>query len=131
MQRPIRSPQIAPIRRPAAVEPVKLTLSTASLTTIALATSRSAGSRFSTPAGNPAAAAASAMMNASIGVSGAGFMMTVLPASSAGITLFSMIVNGAFHGAIAATVPSGSRTISAVPWPSVGRSSRTQSKRST
>ncbi len=42
-------------------------------------------------------------------------MITVQPAKRAGATLVVMIMKGAFQGAIAATTPTGSRTITAVP----------------
>ena len=42
-----------------------------------------AGTRLTVPAGSPTASAASAMMNASSGVSGEGFMMIGQPATSA------------------------------------------------
>ena len=48
-----------------------------------------------------------------MGVSGAGFMITVHPASNAGATLLDMIAYGTFHGAMAATTPTGSRTTKA------------------
>ena len=56
-------------------------------------------------------------MYASIGVSGDGFMMTVHPVSSAGAILLVITSSGAFHGVIAATTPTGSRTSSAMPLP--------------
>jgi hypothetical protein len=43
------------------------------------------------------------------GVSGAGFSTTVFPAARAGPSLFSVTSKGKFHGAMAATTPTGSR----------------------
>jgi hypothetical protein len=43
------------------------------------------------------------------GVVGAGFTTTVLPAISAGAILLAARYNGAFHGTMAATTPSGLR----------------------
>jgi hypothetical protein len=60
VNRAIRPPQIAPILRPAAVEPVKLILSTRWSRTSSSETSRSAVTMLMTPAGMPAASAASA-----------------------------------------------------------------------
>ncbi len=57
--RAIRSPQIEAIRRPAAVEPVKVILSTRGSRTSSSETSRSAQITLSTPGGRPAASAAS------------------------------------------------------------------------
>ena len=61
VQRAIRSPQIEAIRRPAAVDPVKVILSTRGSRTSNSETSRSAVSTLSTPGGSPAASAASAI----------------------------------------------------------------------
>ena len=60
VQRAIRSPQIDAIRRPAAVDPVKVILSTRGSRTSSSDTSRSAVTTLSTPGGRPAASAASA-----------------------------------------------------------------------
>ena len=61
VQRAIRSPQIEAIRRPAAVDPVKVILSTRRSRTSSSETSRSAVTTLSTPAGRPTASAASAI----------------------------------------------------------------------
>ena len=60
VQRAIRSPQMEAMRRPAAVEPVKVILSTRGSRTSSSETSRSAVTTLSTPAGRPTASAASA-----------------------------------------------------------------------
>src|SRR3954470_8064378 len=104
-----RSVASDPTRRPAAVEPVKETLSTPGWVTRYSLTSRSAGSTESTPSGSPASWNNPPSQSASIGVSGAGFRMTVQPASSAGTSLLMAMNNGTFHGMIAATTPTGSR----------------------
>ena len=58
--RAMRSPQIAPILRPAAVEPVKVILSTRGSRTSSSDTSRSAVTTLSTPGGSPISSATSA-----------------------------------------------------------------------
>ena len=62
VQRAMRSPQMEAMRRPAAVEPVKVILSTRGSRTSSSYTSRSAVTTLSTPGGRPAASASSAMM---------------------------------------------------------------------
>ena len=52
-------------------------------------------------------------MYASSGVSGAGLKTTVQPVSSGRASLTTALSSGAFHGAIPATTPTGSRTTSA------------------
>src|SRR5919204_42672 len=103
------SPQIAAMRRPAAVEPVNAILSTPGWRTRCSPTSRPAGTTLTTPFGMPASSTRSAMRNASSGVSGDGFTTIVHPAISAGAS-FDMMTNcGTFHGTIAPTTPAGSR----------------------
>src|SRR3954469_23375887 len=104
-----RSVASAPTRRPAAVEPVNDTLSTPGGVTRYSLPSRPAGSTDNTPSGSPASVNSAPSQSASIGVSGAGFRMTVQPASSAGISLLMAMNSGTFHGMIAATTPTGSR----------------------
>ena len=102
------APQAAPILRPAAVEPVKETLSTPGWLTRCSPTSRPAGTTLSTPLGSPASAKISASTLASSGVSGAGLNTTVLPDSRAGDSLAQARKSGTFHGVMAATTPTGS-----------------------
>ena len=64
---------MAPMARPAAVEPVKLTLSMPSWRTRCSPTSRPAGRMLTAPSGRPSWSTSSASMNPSSGVSGAGF----------------------------------------------------------
>src|SRR6202042_3961499 len=115
VHRAIRSPQMDAIRRPAAVEPVKVILSTRGSRTSSSETSRSAVTTLSTPAGRPAASAASAIRYPSPGASGDDLRITVQPASSAGATLLLIRTIGAFHGMIAPTTPTGSPTTRADP----------------
>lgn len=85
--------------------------------------SRPPGTTLSTPAGRPAASAASAMRNASRTVSSAGFSTTVHPAASAGASLRKEIACGTFQGTTAPTTPIGRRVTRAVPPSMPGRSS--------
>ena len=87
VQRAIRSPQMEAIRRPAAVDPVKVILSTRGSRTRSSDTSRSAVTTFRTPGGRPTASATSAITYASPGASGEAFRTTVQPASRAGAIL--------------------------------------------
>ncbi len=66
---------------------------------------------FSTPGGNPTSIASSPSASAVSGVWLAGFRMTVLPVASAGATFHTASSSGKFHGTIAATTPSGSRSV--------------------
>jgi hypothetical protein len=99
------------MRRPAAVDPVKVILSTRGSRTSSSETSRSAVTTLSTPGGRPAASAASAIRYPSPGASGEDLSTTVQPASRAGATLLLIRSIGTFHGMIAPTTPTGSRTI--------------------
>src|SRR3546814_16596875 len=67
--------------------------------------------RLSTPAGSPASSASTASASAESGVSSAGLRTTVQPAASAGATLRVTIASGKFHGVIAATTPTGPRSV--------------------
>ena len=66
---------------------------------------------FSTPAGKPASVAISASSVAVIGLHSAGLCTTVQPAASAGAIFHVDSMNGVFHGVIAATGPSGWRSV--------------------
>jgi len=96
--------------RPAAVEPVKAILSTRWSRTISSDTSRSAVRTLNTPCGRPTSSAISAIRYPAPGASGDTFTITVQPANNAGATLYRMSGSGAFHGMIAPTTPTGSRT---------------------
>ena len=66
---------------------------------------------LSTPAGNPAAKQISASNEAVNGLHSAGLCTTVQPAASAGAIFHVDSMNGVFHGVIAATGPSGCRSV--------------------
>ena len=66
---------------------------------------------LSTPGGSPASAAICASASAVSGVWLAGLMITVLPHASAGATFHDVSSSGKFHGTIAATTPTGSRSV--------------------
>ena len=66
---------------------------------------------LSTPGGRPTSCAISASASAVSGVWLAGLMMTVLPHASAGATFHAVSSSGKFHGTIAATTPTGSRSV--------------------
>ncbi len=74
---------------------------------------------FSTPPGRPTSSAISAIRYPAPGASGDTFTITVQPASSAGATLMRMSGSGAFHGMIAPTTPTGSRTSRPNPPPAI------------
>ena len=97
---------------PTAVEPVKVTLSTAGCSTRARpATSPRPGTTFSTPAGRPASLASSASQSVDSGVSSDGFITTVHPAASAGASFQPHSSSGKFHAAMAPTTPTGSFSV--------------------
>jgi hypothetical protein len=66
---------------------------------------------FSAPGGSPASAPISASSSAVSGVSLAGLSTTVQPAASAGATFHEARLSGKFHGTIAPTTPTGSRSV--------------------
>ena len=98
--------------RPVAVDPVNDTMSTrGSDDSIAPTAWSSEVTMFRTPAGiSVCAAASSPRIAAHQGVSGAGLSTTVFPAASAGPILARLIWCGKFHGVIAPTTPTASRT---------------------
>src|SRR5437660_1005935 len=69
------------------------------------------GTTFRAPGGRPAASAISPSSRAVRGVSWAGLSTTVHPAASAGATFHVARFNGKFHGTIAPTTPTGSRSV--------------------
>jgi hypothetical protein len=88
-------PATSPIRRPTAVEPVKLVMSTCGDATRASPTSAPLPvTMFTTPGGNPASTTASAKRSTARGSWGAGFTTTVLPMARAGPTLPAMFTSG-------------------------------------
>ena len=66
---------------------------------------------LSTPGGRPASSASSPIRSADSEVSSAGFITMVQPQASAGASFHIPIISGKFHGTIAATTPTGSRTV--------------------
>ena len=100
----------AMIRRPVAVEPVKVTMSTIGFEVSSSPTSPCPVMTLSTPGGIPASAATSAIIMASSGVQGWGLRTTVQPAASAGATFTTFSMKGKLNGVMAATTPIGSRT---------------------
>jgi hypothetical protein len=64
-----------------------------------------------TPGGNPASRASSPSASAVSGVWTRGLEDDGVPAASAGATFQTASSNGKFHGTIAATTPTGSRTV--------------------
>src|SRR5437762_10131576 len=69
------------------------------------------GTIFSTPAGSPHSFAYSANFRIDSEVFDAGFRMTVLPQASAGAIFHTASISGKFHGVIAPTTPTGSRSV--------------------
>lgn len=80
----IWAPQISPIRRPTAVEPVKLTMSTPGCRTRCSAAAGPAATKFSTPGVKPTSSASSARTNEDSGFCSGTFTTTVHPATRAG-----------------------------------------------
>src|ERR1041385_9379475 len=98
-------------RRPTAVEPVNDILSTMGcLTSSSPAPPPNPGMILTTPGGKPAACTIDASSIAVTGVSSEGLRTTVLPAASAGPSFQTAILRGKFHGMMAPTTPTGSRT---------------------
>src|SRR6185436_19315240 len=69
------------------------------------------GMTFSTPAGRPASFANSANFRSDSDVFDAGLITIVLPHASAGAIFHVASINGKFHGVIAPTTPTGSRSV--------------------
>ena len=65
---------------------------------------------FTTPAGIPPSVSACTKLNVDSGVSCAGLITAVLPATRAGNSFHDGIAIGKFHGVIIAHTPSGWRT---------------------
>jgi hypothetical protein len=82
-------------RRPARVDPVKLTVSVPGCETIASPTTGPVPvTRLKTPPGSPTASHASARANAFSGTTSLGFSTTVQPAAIAGATLLAIWCSG-------------------------------------
>src|SRR5207253_9994277 len=69
------------------------------------------GITFSTPAGRPHSFAYSANFRSESDVFDAGFTTTVFPHASAGAIFHTASMSGKFHGVIAPTTPTGSRSV--------------------
>ena len=96
--------------RPVAFEPVNVIASTSGWATRPAPTvSPTPWTTLNTPGGIPASIASSATRTAVMGVCSAGLSTTLLPAQSANVAIAAAAV-GPFHGLIAPTTPSGSRT---------------------
>src|SRR5690606_9830049 len=97
---------------PTAVDPVNAILSTPGCrTSAAPAVSPNPGTTFSTPGGKPTSAARNASSRAVSGVCSAGFSTMVFPHASAGATFHAAMSSGKFHGMMAPTTPTGSRSV--------------------
>ena len=110
-----KPPAWAAMRRPTAVEPVKviaLTKGWAINSSPTSATdSREQVTTLSTPSGTPASASTSAKTSPPVtGVSSEGFSTTALPAAKAKAMPREDSSKGKFQGEMAATTPSGRRT---------------------
>ncbi len=117
--------------RPTAVEPVKLMRRTfgceTSSSPISTACSRACVTMFSTPGGRPASSKISPQSRPpTSGDSSDGLSTTVLPSASGAAIERADRISAAFHGAIAATTPTGwRRPIAKVPGLSDGSTSPT------
>ena len=106
----VLSPVARSSARPVAVEPVKVSMSTAALRASNSPVRPSPGSTFSTPGGSPASNASCPSSRAEAGESSEGLSTTVLPAASAGPIFKAALMTGKFQGVIAATTPRGRRS---------------------
>jgi hypothetical protein len=98
--------------RPVAVPPVKATLSTPGCSTSgAPASSPNPVTTLNTPGGKPASSNSAANSSVEHGACSAGLTTTQQPAASAGAIFHDASSTGEFHGVIAATTPSGSRSV--------------------
>ncbi len=97
---------------PVAVPPVNATLSTPGCATSgAPASPPNPVTTLKTPGGNPASSISAANSSVEAGACSAGLTTIVHPAASAGATFQLISSTGEFHGVIAATTPSGSRSV--------------------
>ncbi|MCY1396290.1 hypothetical protein D3C76_1390490 [compost metagenome] len=99
------------IRRPVGTLPVKASLSTSGCSANgAPASGPRPVTRLNTPSGSPTSWMMAASSSALSGVSSEGLSTRVQPAASAGATFHAAISSGKFHGMIAPTTPTGSRS---------------------
>lgn len=109
----IFSAATAPIRRPVAVPPVKVTLAIPGWATRAAPVMAPVpGNTDSRPFGRPASSHSFASSSASSGVNSDGLTITAFPAARAGATFCASLAIGEFHGVMAAITPSGSWVLS-------------------
>jgi len=66
---------------------------------------------FITPGGRPACSKSCASSSSDADVNSLGLITMVFPAASAGAIFHIASISGEFHGAMAATTPTGSRTV--------------------
>lgn len=78
------------------------------------------GTTLITPGGKPASSKILASSIAVTGVNSAGFRTTVHPAARAGPSFQAVVSNGAFHGVIAPTTPTGRREVKMCTDSSIG-----------
>jgi hypothetical protein len=100
-----------PTVRPTSVDPVRETarISGCSVSGPPMAEPKPV-TTFTTPLGRPASTSARTKLKVDSGVSCAGLMMQVLPATRAGNSFHDGIAMGKFHGVIMAQTPIGWRT---------------------
>src|ERR1700679_4246379 len=107
----ISCPQRPATWRPTSLEPVSEIIETRGSSTMALPTLLPEPvTRLSTPGGRPASFKISTNIKAQSGVSDAGLITTVLPATRAGKIFHEGIAIGKFHGVIRPTTPRGCLT---------------------
>lgn len=100
----------APVRS----EPVNVTARTSGApASAAMASGSSPWTTRSASSGTPPRRQAAASRSPAPGVTGDGLKTTVLPAASAGAILRAARDNGKFHGVMATTTPSGTRSVHA------------------
>ena len=107
---------------PVSVSPVNVILSIPGCSAIACPmTSPGPGTTLKAPGGRPAWLSNSANSNAVSGVRDAGFRITAFPQASAGAIFHIACSRGKFHGVIAPTTPTGSRSVNRKDPAPVGR----------
>src|SRR5215467_12783380 len=107
----IRAATLSAIWTPTAVDPVKLIPRTRIFEINLSPHSPEPVTRLITPGGKPAFSSRLTRYTAERGVSDAGFKTTVLPHANAGAIFRTGLTTGKFHGVIAATTPTGRRTV--------------------
>src|ERR1700722_11639345 len=116
----------SPMRRPTAVEPVKLMIRTSGSVISASPTSGPPGSTCSRPSGRPASSKTRARTTPpDTLVRGSGLSTTALPSASAGATERMDRICGKLNGAITPTTPTGTRSAKLSRGFSLGSSSPT------